>query len=100
MSPTDTTTHAIEALYARIAAQAIELATLRADLAANSADAQVASCEGCGAPLFEGDDFVSNPDCVSGCWYAMTDLPSKRERPCYAYRVGKRSAVLAGKSAA
>lgn len=52
------------------------------------------SCEGCGAPLFEGDDYVSDPDGCSGCWASMTDLPSKRQRPCYAYRVGKRSAAL------
>jgi hypothetical protein len=46
-------------------------------------------CEHCGAPLIEGDDYVSNPDGCSGCWSAMTDHPSKRQRPCYAYRVGK-----------
>lgn len=53
----------------------------------------VATCEGCRAPMFEGDDFVSGEDC-SGCWYTMTDAPTKRDRPCYAYRVGKCSAAL------
>lgn len=50
------------------------------------------ACEGCGAPLFDGDDYVSDPDDCSGCWAAMTDRPSERERPCYAYRVGKEQA--------
>lgn len=47
------------------------------------------SCERCGAPLFDDDDFVSDPDCVRGCWASMSDRPSKSPRPCYAYRVGK-----------
>lgn len=65
-------------------------AKLVADLAKFDAEA---SCEGCQAPLLDGDDFVTDPeDGCSGCWAAMTDLPSKRERPCYAYRVGKPSA--------
>ena len=62
---------------------------LIADLA--KFDAEII-CEACGAPLFDGDDYVSDPDGVSGCWAAMTDLPSKQGRPCYAYRVGKASA--------
>ena len=49
----------------------------------------VAACEGCGAQLFEGDDYVSDPGDVHGCWHTMTDIPPKRERACYAYRVGK-----------
>jgi hypothetical protein len=64
-------------------------ARLVADLAKFDADI---SCEGCGAPLFEGDDYVSDPNDIHGCWAALTDRPSKRERPCYAYRVGKPSA--------
>lgn len=52
------------------------------------------TCEACGAGLFHDDDFVSDPEgMVSGCWASMTDLPSARERPCYAYRVGKPPAV-------
>jgi hypothetical protein len=49
----------------------------------------VTTCEGCQAPLFENDDYISDPDGCSGCWATMTDAPSKRERPCYAHRVGK-----------
>lgn len=50
------------------------------------------SCERCGAPMFSDEDFVSDPDCVRGCWASMTDRPSKNPRPCWAYRVGKPSA--------
>ncbi|WP_420140189.1 hypothetical protein [Sphingomonas sp.] len=83
--------NALPALLAtaeRVKALEAENARLRADLK-HSEDAVVGNCEGCLAPLFDGDDFVSDPDGVSGCWSAMTDLPSKRERPCFAYRVGK-----------
>lgn len=72
---------------------------LVADLAAYSENEVCATCEGCAAPLFSEDDYVSNDD-MSGCWAAMTDLPSKRERPCYAYRVGKvdaRTSLLIGR---
>jgi hypothetical protein len=61
-----------------------EVERLRADLARFDADL---ACEGCGAPLYEGDDYVTDPDGVAGCWSAMTDVPSKRESPCFAYRV-------------
>lgn len=66
-------------------AQAL-IGQLRADLIKNCE--AVSTCEGCGAPLFADDDFVAGED-ASGCWSAMTDTPSKRERPCYAYRVGE-----------
>ena len=75
-----------------------QLASLRNDLSLALAHEQVATCEGCSAPLMDCDDYVSGEDC-SGCWAAMTDAPSKRERPCYAYRVGKPSAALASKTA-
>lgn len=66
-----------------------ENARLRTDLTRGEI---VATCEGCQAPLYEGDEFVSSEDC-SGCWAAMTDAPpSNREWPCYAYRVGKQNA--------
>lgn len=81
----------LTAANARVKEADAENAKLVADLA--KFDAEI-SCEGCGAPLFDGDDFVTGPeDGCSGCWAAMTDLPSKRERPCYAYRVGKPSAI-------
>ena len=47
------------------------------------------TCEACGAGLFSDDDFLGDENGVTGCWVAMTDQPSERERPCYAYRVGK-----------
>lgn len=65
---------------------------LRTDLAKNCE--AVATCESCSAPLFADDDFVSGEDC-SGCWSAMIDTSSKRERPCYAYRVEKPDARTA-----
>ena len=52
----------------------------------------VASCEKCRAYFFDGDDYVSDPGGVHGCWYSMTDIKSKRDRPCYAYRVDKADA--------
>lgn len=70
---------------AEIAALRSEVERLRTDL---SHAEPVAHCEGCQAPLFDGDDFVSSEDC-SGCWHTMTDAPTKRDRPCFAYRVGK-----------
>lgn len=50
-------------------------------------------CEGCSAPLLTTDDWVAGEDC-NGCWHTMAegDWP---EKPCYAYRVGKKSAVHA-----
>lgn len=47
-------------------------------------------CEGCSAPLLTCDDYATGDDC-SGCWSTMAegDWPDK---PCYAYRVGKRGA--------
>ena len=67
---------------------------LRDDVRRLATEEVVAQCEGCAAPLLSGDDYVSSEDC-SGCWAAMSDLPSKRERPCYAYRVGKPDARAA-----
>ena len=67
------------------------IAKLVADLQTACDEEAVAACEACGAPLFTNDDFVTGDD-VSGCWAAMTDAPSRRERPCYAYRLGKASA--------
>ncbi len=68
---------------------------LRADCLALAENEILDHCEGCGAWLLSSDDYVSDPDGVVGCWAAMTDLPSKRERPCYAYRVGKEDARAA-----
>lgn len=71
-------------------AQAVETNhKLQADLAMAAESEVVANCEQCGAPLFVGEDFVSDPDGVAGCWYAVTDIQSKRDRPCFAHRVGK-----------
>jgi hypothetical protein len=71
-------------------AQAVEAnAKLRADLTMAAESEMAANCERCGAPLFVGEDFVSDPDGVAGCWYAVTDIQSKRDRPCFAHRVGK-----------
>jgi hypothetical protein len=92
--------NAAPALIAAIHARAATMARLSADLAAAKADNErlildveknsdpVAHCEGCGAPLFADEDWVSGEDC-SGCWHAVTDAEPKRERPCFAYRVGK-----------
>lgn len=77
-----------------IEAKDAEIARLREDVERFD-DNAATWCESCGAPLFDGDDFVSDPDSVAGCWHSMTDLPSKRERPCYAYRVGKQDARAA-----
>lgn len=46
-------------------------------------------CEGCGAPLFAGDDYAIDDYGVAGCWATMTDNPVAEGRPCYAARVGK-----------
>lgn len=75
-----------------IAGQGRIIEALRSDLAKGE---PVAQCEGCQAPLFFDDDYVGDPDGCYGCWAAMTDFSSKRERPCYAYRVGKPSAASA-----
>lgn len=73
-----------------------ENARLREDVKRATEDEVVAHCEGCGAWLLSGDDFVSSPDdCISGCWHTMTDQRSGRDRPCYAYRVGKSDARAA-----
>jgi hypothetical protein len=56
---------------------------------------QVSACEGCGAPLCDGDDFVTDEEGCSGCWWAMTDAEPTKPRPCYASRVGKTSAARA-----
>ena len=64
-----------------------EIGKLREDLKKHAE-----ALETCGAPLFDGDDYVCDPDGVAGCWSAMTDRKSNRERPCYAYRVGERPA--------
>jgi hypothetical protein len=61
---------------------------LRADLAKNC-DPWM-GCEGCGAPLFDDDDFVSD-DCA-GCWAMMAEDGHTMNRPCYAYRVGEADA--------
>ena len=67
-----------------------EVGRLRADLAQNAE--AVTSCEGCNAPLFDGDSFVMSED-ASGCWAMMTcNHRSAENTPCYAYRVGKPSA--------
>jgi hypothetical protein len=93
---------ACEAIHDAIAALADEAASqpregaearLRADLK-HADDAVIARCEGCQAPLFDGDNMCSDPNGVYGCWHTMTDVPDTRNRPCYAYRVGKPSAAL------
>lgn len=61
----------------------------------NDEPEQVGSCEGCGAPLCDGDDFVTDEEGCSGCWWAMTDAEPSKPRPCYASRVGKASAARA-----
>lgn len=79
----------------RIEALIAENARLREDFAKlhRGVDEVIASCEGCGAPLMCGDDYVSDEDGdCSGCWAAMTDFPAVSGRPCYAYRVGKKPA--------
>ncbi len=82
--------HGAAALIRRLAA---ENERLRADL--EKTCPSVSSCEACGAPLLDGDDYVSDPDGVNGCWHAMTDVRPDRERPCYAYRIGKPDARAA-----
>lgn len=39
-------------------------------------------CESCGMPLFEGDDFTTDDDGVSGCRRAM--IEGDEGAPCYA----------------
>lgn len=77
-----------EALTARLAAAEGLAEALRADCKRLAESEIIANCENCGSWLLPDDEYVSNDD-VSGCWHGMTDVPSKRERPCYAYRVGK-----------
>jgi hypothetical protein len=66
-----------------------EVEALREDCRKLLENEPVATCESCGTWLLDGDDYVTDPDGVAGCWAAMTDVPSKTERKCYAYRVGK-----------
>jgi hypothetical protein len=64
---------------------------LRKDLADN-AEANDA-CEGCSAPLFDGDTFCS--DEVSGCWPWVTGYDTRfADRPCYKYRLPEMSPGL------
>ncbi len=79
---------AISLIGKTLAASLAENARLRADCLKLGNSEIVTYCEGCGAWLLPDDDYVAGED-VSGCWAAVTDEPSKRERPCYAYRVGK-----------
>lgn len=77
-----------------------EITRLSAELSAAQADNErlridierhtdpVSHCEGCGAPLFVDEDWVSGEDC-SGCWRAITDAKDIDHRPCFAYRVGR-----------
>jgi hypothetical protein len=51
-------------------------------------------CEGCGAPLYPDDDYVSDEHGVDGCWPMFSDGPEAVGKPCYAERVGKPSAAL------
>lgn len=61
---------------------------LRHDLAAHAK--ANAMCEGCGAQLFDGDDFFN--DEVSGCWqWASGFDKSSEDSPCYKYRVPEMS---------
>jgi len=79
----------LTALRARVAQLEGDNARLREDFKKALSVEVMAHCESCHAPLFEGEDWVSDPDCVYGCWHSMTDIKSKRDRPCFAYRVGK-----------
>lgn len=79
-------------LSAELEAARADNERLIVDIEKNSDPA--AHCEGCGAPLFVDEDWVSSDDC-SGCWYALSDAKHKRERPCFAYRVGKPDARAA-----
>lgn len=80
----------------RARAEAMEEADkLRRDLS-HASDAALAACERCGAPLFEGDEYVSDPDGISGCWASMTKLPPKQQRRCYAYRTAAIRQAAAG----
>lgn len=83
----------IEALSARVEALENINAKLIVDMQ-NNGDGGF-GCERCGAPLYADDDYVSDPDGTRGCWHAMTDRRSTRDRPCYAYRVGKPDARAA-----
>jgi hypothetical protein len=66
---------------------------IRADGAPAGFDpSHVGNCEGCGAPLFSGDDFATDENGVYGCWPVVTDDPFSADSPCYAHRVGKASA--------
>lgn len=91
----DTAYDRIKELLARVEVLEGECAKLTADCTSLIESEIVAHCEGCGAWLLATDDYVSDPDGVNGCWAAMTDLPSKRPRPCYAYHVGKADAQAA-----
>lgn len=66
-----------------------EVEALREDCRKLLENEPVATCESCGTWLLDGDDYVTDPDGFAGCWASMTDVPSKTERQCYAYRVGK-----------
>lgn len=62
---------------------------LRKDLRENDMSA-AGACEGCGALLFDGDDFHS--DDVVGCWPWATGFhESTKSNPCYKYRVPEMS---------
>ena len=90
-APLEATIHQLGENAAKAAGEyAEEVGRLRADLAQNAE--AVTSCEGCNAPLFDGDSFVMSED-ASGCWAMMTcNHRSAENTPCYAYRVGKPSA--------
>lgn len=97
----------VEFIRNRIRATDAENQRLRAEVEALREDCRkllenepVATCESCGTWLLDGDDYVTGPDGVAGCWASMTDVPSKTERKCYAYRVGKCDARTARHAAA
>ena len=91
---------ALERKDARIAELETENERLRTDCKTLAGSEVADHCEGCGAWLMPSDDYVTTPeDGIAGCWAAITDLPSKRERPCYAYRVGKPVARIEAENA-
>lgn len=60
------------------------IAALRSDLQAFAeGDRASTRCEGCGAPLHEGDNFFQSGD-VTGCWGYV--LEKSAGTPCYRYR--------------
>ena len=65
------------------------IAKLREDLRQNDMGA-AGACEGCGAILFDGDNFHSED--VQGCWPWVTGFhENTKSDPCYKYRVPEMS---------